>query len=112
MLGENPVAHLLGPTGVLSSLSPAHQQILTGHEFFPRLITSAFHHGLVVVFSVAAGLSVLGAIASLARGGRYIHVEEPTPTKGTPHDRTDRPAARGAAHDGLPERDRRHARRA
>ena len=115
VLGENPVAHLLAPTGVLSSLSPAHQHLLTGTEFFPRLIASAFHHGLVVVFSVAAGLSVLAAIASLARGGRYIHVEPPPPEKGTPHDRaapSDRPAPRGPARDGLPERDRRHARRA
>jgi MFS family permease len=116
VLGENPVAHLLGPTGALSSLSPAHQHVLTGTEFFPKLIASAFHNGLVVVFSVAAGLSVLAAIASLARGGRYVHVDElPTPTKGTPNDRTapsDRPAPRGAARDGLPERRRdRHARR-
>ena len=88
VLGENPVAHLLGPTGALSSLSPAHQQVLTGTEFFPRLIASAFHHGLVVVFSVAAGLSVLGAVASLMRGGRYVHTDAPPPTKGTPHDRT------------------------
>ena len=112
VLGENPIAHLLGPTGALSSLSPAHQQILTGSEFFPKLIASAFHHGLVVVFSVAAGLSVLGAVASLARGGRYVHTEAPPPPKGTPHDRPDRPAPRGAARDGLSERDRRHARRA
>jgi EmrB/QacA subfamily drug resistance transporter len=111
VLGENPVAHLLGPTGALSSLSPAHQQVLTGTEFFPKLISSAFHHGLVVVFSVAAGLSVLGAAASLMRGGRYVHTDAPPAQKGTPpHDRTDRPAARGAARDGLPERDRRHAR--
>jgi hypothetical protein len=112
VLGENPVTHLLGPTGVLSSLSPAHQHVLNGTDFFPSLIASAFHHGLVVVFSVAAGLSVLGAAASLMRGGRYVHTEPPRPEKGTPHDRPDRPAARGAARDGLPERDRRHARRA
>ena len=82
VLGENPVAHLLGPTGALSSVSPAHQHILTGTEFFPHLIASAFHHGLVVVFSVAAGLSVLGAIASLARGGRYVHVDPSPSNKG------------------------------
>jgi MFS family permease len=115
VLGENPVAHLLGPTGALSSLSPAHQHVLTGTEFFPRLIASAFHHGLVVVFSVATGLSLLAAAASLLRGGRYVHVEPSAPEKGTPHDRhapPDRPPAHGAARDGLPERDRRHARRA
>ena len=79
VLGENPVAHLLGPTGVLSTLTPAHQQILTGTHFFPELIAAAFHHGLVVVFSVAAGLSVLGAAASLMRGGRYVTPRRPPP---------------------------------
>jgi MFS family permease len=115
VLGENPIAHLLGPTGALASLSPAHQHILTGTEFFPRLIASSFHHGLVVVFSVATGLSVLAALASLLRGGRYIHTEPDAGPKGTPDDRAnpeDRLATRGPARDGLPERDRRHARRA
>jgi len=112
VLGENPVAHLLGPTGALASVSPAQHQVLTGTEFFPKLIASAFHHGLVVVFSVAAGLSVLAAAASLMRGGRYVHTDEPPSKKGTPHDGNDRPAPRGAARDGLPERGRRHARRA
>ena len=114
VLGENPVAHLLGPTGALTSVSPAQHHVLTGTEFFPKLIASAFHNGLVVVFSVAAGLSVLAAAASLMRGGRYVHTETPEPTKGTPDDRlppSDRPPPRGAARDGLPERGRRHARR-
>ena len=72
-LGVNPVAHLLAldatpwprcrrPTG----------DVLTGHEFFPQLISGPFHDGLVVVFIVAAGLSVLAALASLLRGGRYV----------------------------------------
>jgi hypothetical protein len=112
VLGENPVAHLLGPTGALTSVSPAHQHLLTGTGFFPKLIASAFHHGLVVVFSVATGLSVLAAAASLMRGGRYVHTDVPPPQKGTAHDGNDRPAPRGAARDGLPERGRRHARRA
>ncbi len=115
VLGENPVVHLLGPTGALSSLSPAHQHVLTGTEFFPRLIATAFHNGLVVVFSVAAGLSVLAALASLMRGGRYVHIDEAPTAKGTiPHDRTtpeDRSPTRGPVGDGLPERGRRHARR-
>jgi len=113
VLGENPVAHLLGPTGALTSVSPAQHHVLTGTDFFPKLIAAAFHHGLVVVFSVAAGLSVLAAAASLMRGGRYVYTDAPSTTKGTPHDRpsSDRPAARGAARDGLPERGGRHARR-
>ncbi len=75
VLGVNPVAHLLGATHVLSTLPAAHQAVLTGHQFFPQLISGPFHDGLVVVFIVAAGLSVLGALASLLRGGRYV----PTP---------------------------------
>jgi hypothetical protein len=112
VLGENPVAHLLAPTGALASLSPAHQHVLTGTEFFPRLIAAAFHHGLVIVFSVAAGLSVLAALASLLRGGRYVHTDPPPSNPGAPHDRLDGSPPRGAARDGLPERGRRHARRA
>jgi MFS family permease len=73
-LGVNPVQHLLAPSGVLSSLPPANQQILTGRRFFPDLISAPFHHGLVIVFSLAAALAVLAALASLLRGGRYIHV--------------------------------------
>jgi MFS family permease len=70
VLGVNPIGHLLAPTGVLSSLPDTGRRVLTGRAFFPDLISGPFHHGLVVVFSVAAGLSVIAAIASLARGGR------------------------------------------
>ena len=72
VLGVNPVAHLLGSSHVLSALTPAHRQVLTGHQFFPHLISGPFHDGLVVVLTVAAVLSVLGALASLLRGGRYV----------------------------------------
>ncbi|HVW02038.1 MAG TPA: MFS transporter, partial [Planctomycetaceae bacterium] len=46
VLGENPVQHLLQPTGALSSLPAANQQTLTGKQFFPDLISGPFHHGL------------------------------------------------------------------
>ena len=69
VLGENPVQHLLGPTGALASLPASAQNALTGTAFFPRLIAAPFHHGLVIVFLVAAGLSAVAAVASLARGG-------------------------------------------
>ena len=73
ILGVNPIQHLLAPTGALTNLPPANQQVLTGRTFFPHLISQPFHDGLVVVFSVAAGLALIGAIASLLRGGRYVH---------------------------------------
>lgn len=72
-LGFNPIESLLGPTGVLTTLSPADAATLTGQEFFPQLISGPFHDGLVIVFGVAAALSVVGAIASWVRGGRYVH---------------------------------------
>jgi MFS family permease len=72
ILGVNPIQHLLAPSGALATLPTANQHALTGREFFPNLISGPFHQGLVVVFAVAAVLSLLAAIASLLRGGRYI----------------------------------------
>ncbi len=72
VLGVNPVAHLLGSGHALAALPASHRNVLTGNEFFPHLISGPFHDGLVVVFTVAAVLSVLAAFASLLRGGRYV----------------------------------------
>jgi MFS family permease len=63
-LGYNPLAELLGPSGVLQHLPAANAAHLTGKEFFPHLISGPFHHGLVVVFLAAAAMSVVSAIAS------------------------------------------------
>ena len=78
-LGYNPIASILGPTGVLKSLSPANAATLTGKTFFPQLIANPFHTGLVIVFIAAAIMSVIGAVASLAMGGKFVHVDEPVP---------------------------------
>ena len=75
-LGYNPINAILGPTGVLKSLSSSNAAALTGKTFFPQLIAEPFHAGLVIVFIAAAAMSVIGAIASLTAGGKYIHVEE------------------------------------
>jgi MFS family permease len=77
VLGVNPLQHLLAASHVLSSLPVAHRQVITGREFFPDLISGPFHQGLVVVFAVAAALSLLAALASLLRGGRYVHPAGP-----------------------------------
>jgi MFS family permease len=72
ILGVNPLGHLLAASHVLSTL-PAHaQQVITGREFFPHLISGPFHTGLVVVFAAAAVLSLIAGLASLLRGGRYV----------------------------------------
>ena len=70
LLGVNPLEHLLRSHGALRYLSDAGRQTVTGHSFFPRLISTPFHDGLVVAFSTSAVLSAVAAVASLLRGGR------------------------------------------
>ena len=74
-LGYNPMATLLGP--VLPHLGHAQQAYLTGRAFFPHLISGPFMDGLHAAFDFAIGACALAAIASLMRGGRYIHDELP-----------------------------------
>jgi MFS family permease len=79
MLGYNPVHNLLAPTGLLNTL-PAHNvAVLTGKQFFPNLISGPFHHGLMIVFTAAATMSVLGAAVSWLRGKPSpLEAEEPS----------------------------------
>ncbi len=93
-LGYNPIASILGPTGTLTTLSASDQAALTGKTFFPQLISEPFHAGLVIVFVAAAIMSVIGAIASVVMGGKFVHVDtsslavptasEPKPTPAVP----------------------------
>jgi MFS family permease len=69
-LGYNPMAELLAPSGALHHPG-VNADVLTGQTFFPHLITEPFHSGLVVVFSAAALMMVIGAIASIFNPGRY-----------------------------------------
>ncbi len=72
LLGVNPIQHLLAPSGALSTLSTSSRHVLTGHTFFPQLISAPFHHGLVVVFAFAAGLSVIAGLGlAAARPARH-----------------------------------------
>jgi MFS family permease len=76
LLGYNPIKGLLGPTGVLNHL-PAHNvAVLTGHQFFPDLISAPFHHGLEIVFTAAILMSVAGALISLFRGRQFYYDEQ------------------------------------
>jgi MFS family permease len=63
-LGYNPLAQLLGPSGVLNQIPAANAATLTGKQFFPHLISEPFHSGLVVVFAAAALMMFVAAIAS------------------------------------------------
>ena len=77
LLGYNPVQTLLGP--VIAHLPASHAAYLTGRTFFPALITPAFSRGLSVAFDFAIGACLVAAVASLLRGKRYIHEEQPAP---------------------------------
>ena len=49
-LGYNPIAELLGSSGVLQQPG-VNAAVLTGKQFFPQLISGPFHNGLVVAAS-------------------------------------------------------------
>jgi hypothetical protein len=51
--------------------------VLTGNQFFPHLIAGPFHHGLIIVFSAAALMSLTGAIVSLMRGKQFYYDDGP-----------------------------------
>jgi MFS family permease len=84
LLGVNPIQHLLAPSGALSTLTTSSRQALTGHTFFPQLISAPFHHGLDVVFAFAAGLSVIAGLTSLLRGRRATDVPHAPPVLPAP----------------------------
>jgi MFS family permease len=71
LLGYNPIQTLLGPA--ISKLPASHAAYLTGHTFFPSLISAPFEHGLAIAFDFAIGACVIAAVASLLRGGKYVH---------------------------------------
>src|SRR5580692_8458715 len=74
-LGYNPMQVLLGHAE-LSHLPHSTAAYLTSRQFFPHLIAPAFSKGLTEAFSFAAGACLLGAVASLLRGGKYHYVDE------------------------------------
>ncbi|MER6571330.1 MFS transporter [Streptomyces sp. NPDC001093] len=88
-LGDNPVGHLLGG-GTLDRLTAAQRATLTGHTFFPELVSGPFHHGLTIVFGVAAGMALVSALASALRGG-HVRADDDTPQAGADHSARARP---------------------
>jgi MFS family permease len=73
LLGYNPVGQLLAPSGTLARLPRHNVAVLTGKQFFPHVISGPFHHGLIIVFTAAAVMSVLGAVISLLRGKQFYY---------------------------------------
>jgi MFS family permease len=75
-LGYNPVQHLIGSEALAALPAHAHAS-LTGSTFFPHLISVPFRDGLDTAFTFAIVACLVAAAASLLRGGRYHHREEP-----------------------------------
>ncbi|HXT91264.1 MAG TPA: MFS transporter [Trebonia sp.] len=76
-LGYNPMQMLLGPA--IGTLPPARQAVVTGHEFFPGLISGPFHQGLAVVFTFALVVCLIAAAASWLHGST-VPGETPEPS--------------------------------
>jgi MFS family permease len=109
LLGYNPIQTLLGP--VIDRLPASHAAYLTGHTFFPSLIAGPFSHGLAIAFDFSLAACLIAALASLLRGGKYVHGVDTLPVtraarkaaaNGTPRDGTptDGSTASGALTDG------------
>ncbi|MDX3850472.1 MFS transporter [Streptomyces sp. AK02-01A] len=96
LLGYNPVQSLLGPH-VLAALPPGHAEYLTGRAFFPELISRPFSDGLSVAFDFAIAACLVAAVASLLRGGRYIHDDQAGSRPDTPPDRLPASAPRASS---------------
>jgi MFS family permease len=69
-LGYNPVQSLVGGH-VLNQLSAHNRAVLTGHSFFPHLISAPFSSGLHDAFAFAIITCVVAGVASALRGGVY-----------------------------------------
>jgi hypothetical protein len=77
-LGYNPLATMI-PSSVLQALPAQQAAAITSRAFFPQLIDTAFHHGLVEVLTFCIIMCLVGAAASWIRGGKYVYHEASQP---------------------------------
>jgi MFS family permease len=101
LLGYNPIQMLLG--SALTKLPASHAAFLTGHSFFPSLISAPFQAGLDIAFDFAIVACLVAAVASLLRGKRYVHDDGETAVEATADVES---AADVAAEAGAPARAR------
>ena len=71
-LGYSPMQHLLGPA-VLAHLPANKVAVLTGREYFPKLISGAFVNGVHAAFDFSVVACLVAAAASWLRGGKYVY---------------------------------------
>ncbi len=73
-LGYNPMSTLLGPA--LAHIPHSTAAYLTGHRFFPTLVSHPFANGIHEAFYFAAACCLAAALASWLRGGKYFYDEQ------------------------------------
>jgi MFS family permease len=83
LLGYNPVQSLLGDH-TLSPLSATNSHYLTGHTFFPSLISGPFHDGLIVAFGFAIVACLVAAAASWFMGEKFVNADDQHETEAIP----------------------------
>lgn len=74
-LGYNPMQQLI-PAKAMKTLPEATQHILVGKAFFPHIIAPALMSSLQLAFWISAGISLVAAIVSMMRGGKYVYTED------------------------------------
>ncbi len=88
LLGYNPLKIIFNSTAAghaLVSHLPAQQvAALESPQFFPQLISHPFMDALRVVFLFAAAMTLLSAVLSAFRGGRFIYQDEDLPDTAEP----------------------------
>jgi MFS family permease len=94
-LGYNPIGTMLHP--ILGHMPHAKAAYLTGHRFFPTLVSHPFASGIHEAFYFAAGCCLVAAIASWLRGAKYVYAAEaPAPASAAPSPAAQAPAAERA----------------
>ncbi len=69
-LGDNPLRSLVPNPGAGVDTST-----LYGKEFFPRVISEPFTHGLLIAFGASIIMLLIAAAASLMRGNKFVHAD-------------------------------------
>ncbi len=74
-LGYNPLQRLLGPA-LIHHLPHAQLSVLSGHSYFPHLISGPFSSALSTAFTFALIACLVAAAASWLRGGKFHYRED------------------------------------
>ena len=87
-LGENPITTLNKQFGgtILTGRTPDQVAHLTGRSFFSQVLSGPFGSGLHYALWFAVICSLIAAVASLLRGGKYVHGQDVDLIDGSPVD--------------------------